>query len=310
MAQYHHKPMAELAHQLQLSPVRLRLRQFEAAEYLVDLLEAEKNYPYDFVCHHLTGYKPKGHQPCKPMLGSTLTEDIIQLIEDLSSATLLPVGAMRTNCWTTEELAQRLNVSTKTVCRWRRRGLPSRKFRYPDGTVRTAFLERSVRRFVSRNLEMVQRGAAFKQLTESEKEQIIARAQALLATKRVKLHELLQTISAETGRAIETIRYTLRKWNQANPDQALLVRDDQTAIQPELREIYEAFQAGESEETLAERFGRDVDGVRAAIREYRARVIKGVQINFIYNAEFDVPGADAMISSTLAESHDTSQAVS
>ena len=55
MATYHHKPIAELAHQLKLSPVRIRLRQFDAAEYLIDLLEADKSYAYDFVCHHLTG---------------------------------------------------------------------------------------------------------------------------------------------------------------------------------------------------------------------------------------------------------------
>jgi hypothetical protein len=110
MAQYHNKAMAELAHQLQLSPVRLRLRQFDAAEYLVDLLEAEKDYPYDFVCHHLTGYRPKGDQPCKSMRGESLVEDVVQLIEDLSATTVLPVGAMRTPCWTTEELSSRLKV--------------------------------------------------------------------------------------------------------------------------------------------------------------------------------------------------------
>jgi hypothetical protein len=59
VAGYHSNAIAELAHQLRLSPVRLRLRQLEAAEYLADLVEASKSYPYDFVCHQITGFRPK-----------------------------------------------------------------------------------------------------------------------------------------------------------------------------------------------------------------------------------------------------------
>ena len=68
--------MAELTHQMQLSPVRLRLKQFEAAEYLIDLLDPKKEYPYDFICHHLTGYRPKSNQPYKSMPGLSLTEGV------------------------------------------------------------------------------------------------------------------------------------------------------------------------------------------------------------------------------------------
>jgi len=295
MAHYHHKPMAELAHQMQLSPVRLRLKQFEAAEYLIDLLEPEKDYPYDFVCHHLTGYRPKSNTPYKSMPGTSLIEDLVQLIEDLSSATVLPAGAMRTTCWTTEELSSRLGVSTKTICRWRRRGLPGRKLRYPDGTVRTAFLERSVRRFVTQNFDMVRRGAAFKQLTSAEKTRIIQRAKQILAEKRMRLHELSQLIAAEMNRAVETVRYTLRRWDQAHPNEAMFGNDDQPAIRPELREIFEAINAGESVESVARRLDRSVESIRRDVCEYRARVLKATPIEFIHNPEFDAPGADAAI---------------
>lgn len=295
MAQYHHKQMAELAHQMQLSPVRLRLKQFEAAEYLIELLEDQKDYPYDFVCHHLTGYRPKSTQPYKSMPGSSLTEDLVQLIEDLSSATVLPAGAMRTACWTTEELAQRLGVSTKTICRWRRKGLPGRKLRYPDGTVRTAFLERSIRRFVSRNEDMVRRGAAFKQLTAAEKTRIVQRAKEILSSKRMRLHELSQILAAEMNRAVETVRYTLRRWDQAHPDQALFGNDDQPAIRPDLRDTYEAVRSGESLESIAARLGRSTESIAQSVREYRARVLKVASIEYIYNSEFDTPAADDVI---------------
>ena len=68
MAKYHHICIAQFTHQLKLSPLRLRLRQLDAAEYLIDLIAPDKYYPYDFVCHHITDYRPKGDSPPKPML--------------------------------------------------------------------------------------------------------------------------------------------------------------------------------------------------------------------------------------------------
>ena len=295
MATYHHKPISELAHQLKLSPVRIRLRQFDAAEYLIDLLEADKNYPYDFVCHHLTGYRPKGEGSHKVMTGVSLVEDLVELVEDLSSAMVLPVGAMRTACWTTEELAARLRVSTKTICRWRRRGLPGRKLRYPDGTVRMAFMERSVRRFVGRHLDLVQRGSAFRQLTEAEKGQMIARAREILAERRLRLHELAQLIATEMGRAVETVRYTLRRHDQAHPDQAIFGRDDQPCVQPEFQAIYDEIRNGAALEAVAARYGRSVDSIAGIVREVRARLLKAREIGYIDNPEFAAPGAEDAI---------------
>ncbi len=58
MPNYKNADIAELAHQLTLSPRRLRLSQIAGAERLLELVERETAYPYDFVCFHLTGYRP------------------------------------------------------------------------------------------------------------------------------------------------------------------------------------------------------------------------------------------------------------
>ena len=70
---------------------------------------------------------------------------------------------------TVEELAKRFNVSTKTISRWRRLGLVSRRF-VMDGRKRVGFLESSVDRFVQRNSERVRRGGEFSQLSEEERD--------------------------------------------------------------------------------------------------------------------------------------------
>jgi len=306
MAEYHHLPIAELTHQLKLSPVRLRLKQLAAAEYVLTLIESSKRYPYDFVCHHITGYRPKGEHAQKVMSGRVLIEDLVLLVEELSSANTLPVGALRVPCWTTEELAKRLKVSTKTICRWRRRGLPGRKLRYPDGTVRMAFLEKSVRRFVADHQDMVKRGAAFKQLTAAEKKKIIACARSILAQRRMRLHELSQLIAAEMGRAVETIRYTIRYHDKAHPDEALFGKDDQPAIKAELQAIYDAVKSGKSIEEVAQAYGRSVEAIACAVREVRARLLKAQEIDCVFNQEFESPLADERILGNRRESDDDS----
>jgi RNA polymerase sigma factor (sigma-70 family) len=299
VATYHHAIIAGLAHQLKLSPTRLRLRQFDATEHLIEIIRPGKSYPYDFVCHHITGYRPKTATPQKAMSGLSLAEDLVQLIEDLSGASPLPAALMPIACWTTEELAARLKVSTKTICRWRRRGLAGRKLRYADGTIRMAFPENVIRRFVTGHLDLVKRGAAFKQLTAVEKRQIVETARELLAERRMRLHELSQLIAARVGRAVETVRYTLRRHDQSHPDEALFGRDDQPAVPPELAAIYDAVRSGKSLEAVAAAFSRTPEAIAAILTEVRARRLKARAIHYIYNREFELPSADQTILSEV-----------
>lgn len=295
MAKFRHPAISQLAHQLRMSPARLHLRQIEATEYLIDLLQANKYYPYEFVCHQITDYRPKGeHQP-KPMAGKTLIEDLVLLVEEVSASNPLPIMQVGTPAWTTEELAKRLRVSSKTVCRWRRRGLTGRKLRYPDGSVRMAFTERSVRRFVAKHEQMVKRGAAFSQLTPSEKKLIIELARKELAQRRVRLHELSQIIAAKVDRAVETVRYTLRRYDETHPQEALFSRDQQPLVQPEMQAIYDAMRGGQSIEQLSREYGKPAATIQAMVREVRARRLLAQPIQFIANAEFSAAGAAATI---------------
>lgn len=295
MARYHHSPIAEFAMQLKLSPARLRLRQLDAIEYLVDLLAPDKHYPYDFVCHHVTGYRPRTSIPGKPMLGRTLIEDLVLMAEELSGTHPAPAQLMTPRCWTTEELAARLHVSTKTVCRWRRKGLVGRRLRYPDNTIRMAFSERTIRRFVVAHQEQVKRGAAFSQLTSEERERIIAIARQVLTEQRMRLHELSQVVAARVGRAVETVRYTLRRYDKAHPEQALFGQDHQPAIAPELQAIYDAVTGGETPEAVGARFNRSGDAVRTVVREVRARRLIATDLKYVHNQEFEAPNADEVI---------------
>lgn len=295
MPKYRHSDIATLGHQLTLSPRRLRLAQIRGAERLLELIENDREYPYDFVCFHLTGYRPL--KPCpRPLLkGEALIADLVRLIEHLSQSAALPRSALPGPVFTQDELSQRLSVSTKTVSRWRQRGLSGLRILDVDRVSRLVFTETAVRRFVARNRDLVLRGGSFKQLTEVERLRIITRATELVGARRLKLQEVARQVAAETGRAVETIRYTLRRHDEACPEQALFGPGGRPRVPEAYTSIYQAYRRGVSFESLASQFGEPVNTIRRICLEMRAYELKTRRFTYVFHPDFDAPDAEARI---------------
>jgi len=102
-------------------------------------------------------------------------------------------------------------------------------------------------------------------------------------------------VAAQVGRAVETVRYTLRRYDHAHPTEALFGRSDQLLIDPEVKAVYDAVAGGEPIERVAERSGRSIDEVGAMVREVRARNLVAQEINYVYDPEFEAPGAESLI---------------
>ena len=128
-------------------------------------------YPYEYICYRITNYRPESY-PDLRLSGQEASHDLRLFVEDVSDAAGVQAEAAGENVMTVEELAKRFSVSTKTISRWRRQGLVSRRF-VMDGRKRVGFLQSSVDRFVERNQERVQRGAQFSQLTDEERVAIV-----------------------------------------------------------------------------------------------------------------------------------------
>ena len=104
-----------------------------------------------------------------------------------------------------------------------------------------AFSSRAIERFVARHRDLVHRGSTFQLMGADEKAQIIARARELVATRKCSLHLITQELARETGRAVETIRYTLRRFDREHPDLALFDRAEQPHPIDEDTVIYDAY---------------------------------------------------------------------
>ena len=185
---------------------------------------------------------------------------------------------------TIDELARQFRVSTKTVSRWRRLGLVSRRFLF-DGRSRVGFLQSAVNRFVADNKERVRHGVQFSQLTSGDRMQIIERAR-YLAQAGGNLAEVTMRIAHETGRCVETIRYTLRRFDREYAETAIFPYHHRPLSAETKGKIYQQYRRGESVEALAARFCQSRAGINRIVNEVREAKIMGLPLDYVGNEQF------------------------
>lgn len=298
MEKYHLDNIGSLAAQILRGPKRLRLRQLLNIEFLLTVVEPDKHYPFEFVCHTLTGYRSQSSAAGEDRLleGDHLVSDLVSLAEDLSDDAGLYVGTWAEPVYTVGELAGRFDVSTKTIFRWRRRGLVGWRFRFEDQRARLLFADRCVRRFVAQNADLVSRGSSFSQLSREERKEIVARARELVDGGQRTVNAVARKIAAERGRAVETIRLILKHHDEAHPGAGVFNRSPlQVEADDQRLAVWEGYVDGATVEALAQRFDKPVAWVYRTITQMRARDMRARKIEFVGSPDFEAPDADAEI---------------
>ena len=194
---------------------------------------------------------------------------------------------------TTDQLAKKLGVSIKTISRWRQYGLVSFRF-VSDGRQRVGFRESAVKQFIRDNPERVRRGAQFSQLTDFQRNRIVEKARTLAGAGLFPA-EVIRNLAYETGRSLETIRYTLKRYDHEHPEEAVFPGYGEPPREETKREIVGRFRRGESIGQLAQRFRRTKASVRRIVREMRLRWIAELPLDYMPNEEFAKVVSDATI---------------
>ncbi len=294
MSDYKAIAIADLAAQLLRGPCRLRLRQLSGIEFLLSVIDAERAYPMDFVVHAITGFRSNGPESAV-VSGSDLVADLTALAEELSGASDITAETWPEPTYSVSALAARFDVSTKTIFRWRKRGLIGWRFRYADRRARVAFPDRCVRRFVAQNAELVSRGSSFSQLTRDEKSEIVGRAQQLADAGEKTVNAVARIIATETNRAVETIRLILKQYDDARPNNGVFNRSRlKVAANDKRLQVWEAHCDGAPARKLAERFDESVDWVYRAVTEMRARDLKTRPVEHVPSEEFLLDNAETL----------------
>jgi len=291
--------MKQLAdQQLRFAPVPVRMKQVGRAEELAFTVDASQKYSYPDLCEKLTKYRAEMY-PNLEVTGEDLLHDLRCFIEDLSDSANLIADASTEPVLTLQDLSKRFNVSEKTVKRWRDRGLAGRRYLFGKRK-RVGFLTSLVEQFEQLNSELIGRSSRFTQVTNPEREFIVRRARRL-ARHGASPTEVTHRLARRTGRAVETIRYTLKAFDEKYSDAKVFPNASQPLSDEHRRMIFKAVRNGTPIRELVEKYGRTRSSIHRIANEYRVRVLIEQPIDYIPSDEFSLPDADELIAELPAE---------
>ncbi len=302
MRRIKNRNLAQLLIQLRFAPQKQRAKQLDAAEKLFSLIDKTKEYPFEFVCFHITGFRPSDSARQELIKGDELADDLNAFIARLSSQVCPAAGQQDQKVYTIEELAKTLGVSTKTINRWRSKGLIARKFLFNNNKKCFGFLQSSVDMFLRTNPDLVKKAKSFKRLTKKQKQQIIKQAASLAAKTNLSRYRIIDKIAAEANTSHETVRCILLNHENANPDKPIFKKPGGVIDPAQAAEIYRLYRQDCPVEELMERFHRTKSSIYRIINERKARELLARKIEFIASDEFLRPEA---VEKILTEAVDT-----
>jgi len=300
MARFRINNIAELARQMQFTPQAARTAQLDAAERLLHLVDAGKVYPLDFVIYSITGYRPrKGGQVL--LTGMALLHDLGLLLETVSAKLCLQAGSAGEPVLGIGDLTEQFNVTSKTIQRWRRRGLAARIYYFADGRQRVGFRLSSVERFfVDRSVE-VDAERLLGPVGRSELAAILRHARRLAFEGGCCVEEIVQRVARKTGRTPLSIVHQLRDHDQRNPRQAILWGALPPMSPRERRLVQRARQRGISLGQIARHLRRPLSTIYRAVMDQRLAAISRCRVRFHDDPLYHQADATAVIEALVQQ---------
>src|SRR5207245_2214712 len=127
-----------------------------------------------------------------------------------------------------------------------------------------------------------------------ERDEIVARARRLARAGGCPA-EISRRIARKTGRAIETVRYTLKHHDRQHPEASAFTDAPLPLTEDVKKEVHRGFRRGMSVERLAKRYCRTKASIYRIVGEMRAKRLLDQPIEFMYHASFEAPNADELI---------------
>jgi RNA polymerase primary sigma factor len=292
--------IGDLCRQLSFTPHVARTAQLGAAEQLLLELDPAKAYPFSFVVFRITGYHPKAVDHSL-LTGLALQHDLGLLIEQVSETLNLREAEAPQMVMTIDDVAQRFNVTSKTIQRWRRRGLSARRFIFKDGKRRVGFLLGTVERFLSLHRDQVIRAGNFSQAGEEEKAQILRRARRLAGRCQCCAGEISRRIGRRLSRSPLTIAHIIREHDASNPQAAIFKNAARELSGEQREEIANLYRNGETISEIARRVGRCTKTIYRAIIEQRLASLLRRKVRFIDDPLYHQADATAVIDQIVSQ---------
>ncbi len=269
--------LADLAAQLKFVPAATARRQIEQAEALVELIDTKQAYPEDWLVHHITGYRPEMDEPAM-LVGDALLADLGGLVERLSVAAKFASSELA-GWLSVRDLCARWGVSRKTLERYRRLGLLSRRVRDESrGKPAARFSPRTVAWFERVYGPRVVRAGKFSRIDGATSEKMMRRAagyrRKLGWTRTAAAARLAQT----SGRSKEAVRQKLVRLDGARGRPVFRVPVRMKPVRAQ--EIERAWrESGARASEIARRFKVGPATVHRVVRGVRAARLVGLGLS-------------------------------
>ncbi|MEN8126724.1 MAG: sigma-70 family RNA polymerase sigma factor [Planctomycetota bacterium] len=294
-----HPVLREFFDQLRFAPIPQKKKQLAASEKLLMILDTERQYPFDFIVYRITGYRSPVPSEQSLIAGRDLLLDLRVWIAQLSAELRLDASEQDETILTVQQLAERFNVSTKTIRRWQKRGLAGKIYIFENGRKRKGFTESTIQSFVRDHPDLVDKAGQFSLVTPQQKQQIQILARQLTNQKSYRTqNELVLEISRQVGRARHTIRSIL-----SEPEEQLhdLPRSRGRILSKDAAHLYRLSRQHVSVKTLMETFGRSRSSIYRIINQQRAKEMFNRKIEFVPSEEFLSPDAEQSVLSIPLE---------
>jgi len=132
-------------------------------------------------------------------------------------------------------------------------------------------------------------------MSSRERADIIRRAKRMAAFTNCRLSDVARRIACKTGRAAETIRYTIRNHDLKHPNDTIFAAMPNPLGDREKALIYRSFLRGIPVPVLAEKYHRKRGSIYRIVNEMRAKQLLNRPMNFVFSEEFELPEADELI---------------
>jgi len=297
---YHLPLVRGLARELRFSPLKQRRLQISRLEHLIRDVGPGRKYPENFVVYRLTLFKPEPNgRSCD---GEELKADLITLLDHLSGTLDVRVRKKQAaGLLTLDQIRNAYDVSAKALAEWRRQGLLTRRYVFPDGAQRSAADRAHAEAFVA----SLGQGPMYQIRVPNAKqaELILSEARALAKEGNVSMPEAVRRLAAKLDLPPRLVRHALRSHELAEPEDPLFPRSGVPLDAAKRRELLAAHQAGRAQAEIARAVGIGRRRVAAYLKTLRAEKLLHVDVEYRYDPLFDAPDADARILNDAALDH-------
>lgn len=297
--------LEELLRQLEYAPAETRRRQMLSAEQLLADLDPQQGYPEDFIVFRITGYRPEQAREPLTFPGQALAPDLVTLIQKLSEKLVLRADEAAQRVLPLDEVARQLNISPKTIQRYRKQGLVCHYFLFPDGVQRLACYEQSLMRFINGHARKVRKAGDFTRIDSATEARLIEHARQLSESEHLTLNETARRLAQESGRAHETIRMLLRRHDRRARAEAgsekPIFSEHGPLSERAVSLIYRAWMRGIEPAAMATRLEKSKPTIHRAVNRRRRELLQSLRINFVELPTFALPeAADVILSAPAA----------